>query len=199
VWGVNTYGGLADGAVLPSASTPIQVGSLTTWRKVSCGNYYFLALKTNGTLWGWGGENYSGELGIGAGGTGGIHVNTPVQVGTVTTWTDVSAGDYHSLGVRSDGTLWAWGEGSLGQLGSGNVSVSTPIKIGTLTTWSKVATGSSVSYAIKTDKTLWSWGDNTKGPLGAGILGLRSSPVQVGSLNNWISVSAYYVALGIKG
>jgi alpha-tubulin suppressor-like RCC1 family protein len=106
-------------------------------------------------------------------------------------WIMVSAGMQHSLGIKADGTLWAWGTNANGSLGDGTTTVRySPIQIGTVTNWSSVAAFGNSSIALKTDGTLWSWGDNTYGQLGDGTTTQRLSPVQIGSATTWASMSA---------
>ncbi|MBL7787166.1 MAG: hypothetical protein JNM36_14745, partial [Chitinophagales bacterium] len=70
---------------------------------------------------------------------------------TVPMWTSVSAGDYHSLAVRADGTLWAWGYNGYGELGIGNaIDQASPVQVGTATDWASVSAGAYHSLAIKT-------------------------------------------------
>lgn len=96
----------------------------------------------------------------------------------------------HKLGIKSDGTLWAWGSNSSGQIGNGGTAdVFSPVQITSNTTWSQVAVGGSFSAAI-CDGTLWTWGLNSSGQLGLGDFTTRSSPVQVGSLTTWTHVAA---------
>jgi alpha-tubulin suppressor-like RCC1 family protein len=185
-WGNSaTYGqlGLGDTA---NKSTPIQVGALSNWSQVSCGQYYTAAVKTNGTLWTWG-LNGLGQLGADV-----TNRSSPVQVGTLSNWSKISAGQNHIVAVKTDGTLWTCGGNSLGQLGLGDLTHrSSPVQIGTLSNWSKVSSssGSFFAAAIKTDGTLWTWGNNTFGQLGLGDLTHRSSPTQVGTLSNWSKIS----------
>ena len=94
---------------------PVQVGTNTDWSAVAVGVYHSLALKNNGTLWGWG-NNGNGELG-----TGDVtNYASPVRVGTDTDWSALAAGMYHSLALKNNGTLWAWGNNAYGQLGTGD-------------------------------------------------------------------------------
>jgi alpha-tubulin suppressor-like RCC1 family protein len=126
-------------------SSPVQVGALTTWSKVAAGNFHSLAIKTDGTLWSWGNNNY-GQLGHGSA------CSSPVQVGALTTWAIISAGAYYTLAVKTDGTLWAWGDNSDGQLGLGNQSqVNSPVQVGTKTNWLSTgfSAGASFSLAIR--------------------------------------------------
>lgn len=182
-WGSNAQGelGLDDNV---SRSSPVQVGSHTDWTQVSAGCYFTLALKTNGTLWAWG-DNADGNIGNGTT----TDARVPTQIGTLTNWSKVSAcigpqGYAHSLAVKNDGTLWAWGRNDFGQLGDGTTTnKSSPIQIGSGTNWTDVAGGHVFSLALKTDGTVWAWGRNADGQLGDGTTTNRSSPVQVGSVN----------------
>ena len=188
VWGANTSGKLGLGNTT-GYSSPKQVGSLTNWSLVSCGgSNNSSAIKTDGTLWTWGANNF-GQLGIGN--TTGY--SSPKQVGAQTNWYQISSGRSYSLATKTDGTLWAWGNGALGQLGLNNVTnYSSPVQIGSLTAWLKVSAGYFNSYAIKTDGTLWSWGLGAYGELGLNNLTNYSSPKQVGSLTNWLEIAGYY-------
>lgn len=184
VWGDNTHGQLGLGDVT-HRSSPIQVGSLTTWKSITAGAGFSIAVKTNGTLWSWGFNEY-GALGSGTT----TKRSSPVQVGSLTTWDLVAAGD-HVLAIKTDGTLWSWGHNVSGQLGIGNnyPNKSLPVQVGLLTNWRLVQCGFNHSVAIKTDGTLWSWGNNSYGQLGLGDTTARWSPVQVGSLTNWYQTS----------
>ncbi|MCL2503899.1 MAG: cell wall-binding repeat-containing protein [Coriobacteriia bacterium] len=104
-------------------------------------------------------------------------------------WEMVSAGFEHSLALKSDGTLWAWGLNSDGQLGDGmTTGKNAPVRIGTGTDWAVVGTGNRHSLAIKSDGTLWAWGRNDNGQLGDGTTVNKSAPVQVGADTDWAAV-----------
>ena len=189
-WGSNAWGQL--GINLPRTSTsyyssPIQVGSLTNWKQVSCGNTHTLAIKTDGTLWGMG-DSGQGELGMIVASN---YYSSPIQIGSLTNWKDVSAGFHVSHAVKTDGTRWAWGQGQSGERGDNAHagSIFSPIQVGTLTNWKSVVCGYKNALAIKTDGTLWGWGQNLYGQLGLGTNNvLLSSPIQVGSLTTWKSI-----------
>ena len=101
----------------------------------------------------------------------------PTQVGVDTHWAIVKAGGSHSLAVKSDGTLWAWGSNSEGQLGDGTtIDISPPRQMGNEMTWLAIAAGLYHSFAFKADGTLWGWGRNLEGQQGNGTL---ISPVLV--------------------
>jgi alpha-tubulin suppressor-like RCC1 family protein len=141
-------------------------------------------------LYAWG-SNGSGRLGDGTT----TNRSSPVQIGALTNWSQVAAGDSHSLAVKANGTLWAWGNGQNGKLGNNSTaSAYSPTQIGALTNWSQVSGGHQFSAAVKTNGTLWTWGEGNRGVLGnnGGFYSARSSPAQVGALTNWAQVSAGY-------
>lgn len=102
----------------------------------------------------------------------------------------VIAGYNQSFAIKTDGTLWSWGNNSNGQLGLGDSTQrSAPTQVGTSTNWKVVATGNNHTLAIKTDGTLWAWGYNYYGQLGLGDMTQRNIPVQVGNLTDWQDVT----------
>lgn len=187
-WGDNTSGELGLGDVI-ARSSPVQVGQLLDWSSAAMSSSHTVALKKNGTLWAWG-DGDQGQLGNGSSGAGAAE-SSPVQVGTGTNWVQVAAGTKSSFAIRSDYTLWSWGEAQY--IGQGNSSGDrlSPSQVGALTNWARVAAKTSHVLAVKTDGTLWAWGLNTDGQLGIGVLSPRSSPVQVGALTDWASVSVH--------
>jgi alpha-tubulin suppressor-like RCC1 family protein len=194
-WGLNGNGQLGQNiAVTVSRSSPVQVGALTNWAQVSAGDRHASSVKTDGTLWSWGRNDLDGRLGDNTI----VSRSSPVQVGALTNWSQVSAGSDFTAAVKTDGTLWAWGANGNGQLGQGNaINRSSPVQVGALTNWSQVSAGNAVAGAVKTDKTLWTWGNGADGSLGQNNTISRSSPVQVGVLTNWTQVSIYGHTLAI--
>jgi len=198
LWGFgnNVYGQIGIGDVI-SRSSPVQIGSGTDWTgDISHAYYTSCAIKTGGTLWAWGYNEY-GTVGDGTV----ISRSSPVQVGADTNW---SANNVylHILACKTTGTLWAWGRGDFGALGGVNnvLSRSSPVQIGSGTDWStSISCGEYTSYAIKTGGTLWAWGYNVYGQIGDGTVINRSSPVQIGSGTDWSKVFASnYSAYAIK-
>ncbi|NBL63692.1 T9SS type A sorting domain-containing protein [Flavobacterium sp. NST-5] len=186
-WGWNSDGDLGLGTTTTAQHTPIQVGTDTNWQTISSSDDFCLALKTDGTLWAWGKNNF-GQLGDNST----INKIVPTQIGTDTDWQLISAGHSHSLALKSNGTLWAWGYNPNGRLGDGtNIARLVPTQIGTATNWQKIDAGNGHSFAIKTDGTLWAWGTNTSGEFGTGTLPLIANvPIQLGTDTNWKEVSA---------
>lgn len=190
-WGLNTSGQLGDGTTT-LRNAPVQVGTATDWAWAVAGGTHSVAVQTNGTLWAWG-ANSSGQVGQGA--TTPATYLSPTQIGTGTTWQTVGAGlhagDNFTLALRTDGTLWTWGQNNSSQLGDGsNTTRSAPVQVGTATNWTRVTAGTSFSAATRSDGTLWTWGANGNGQLGDGGLSIRPSPVQVGTFTDWQHIHA---------
>lgn len=193
VAGHGFYGQLGQGDTL-SRSSPVVVGSSATWAEVSAHGSQTLAIRGDGTLWGWGIQDFFGMGSLGVLGVGnGNNYSSPVQVGTLTSWSQVATGYYHTLGLQTNGTLWAWGRSSdptdgtpTGALGLGDyLTRLSPVQVGTLNAWSEIACGEYYSLAIRSG-TLWNWGyiHTGNGPV--------SSPVQIGTLSSWQKVASFY-------
>jgi alpha-tubulin suppressor-like RCC1 family protein len=145
---------------------------------------------TSGQAWAWG-DNSDGELGNGttARYTG---VATPGQVRGLTGVTAMSGGSDFSLALKSDGTVWAWGNGGWGQLGQGAYTSSTlPVHISSLSSVTAIAAGDLHALALKSDGTVWAWGFNYYGQVGNGTNGNNIlAPVRVSGLGGVIAVAA---------
>src|SRR3989344_3656298 len=152
-WGRNELCGQLGLGDIARRSSPTQVGTLATWSQLAVGRYHSLALKTDGTLWGWG-QNKYGQLGLGDASTGypsyiKKYRSSPVQVGTLSTWSQIAGGHHHSVAIKTDGTLWSWGRHDFGQLGLGDIiNRSSPVQVGTLATWTVIAKGSDAYHSI---------------------------------------------------
>jgi len=182
-WGINNRGQLGQNNIT-NYSSPVQVGSDTTWDYVDGGGGQVLAIKTDGTGWVWG-RNYMGQLGLNQTSYDGY--SSPVQLPG--TWSKFKASKYESFGTKTDGTLWAWGYNSQGILGQNNrTAYSSPTQIPG-TTWVDID-GSFHMIASKTDGTLWSWGYGGYGEIGQNNLTNYSSPVQIPG-TSWTTASVY--------
>ena len=198
-WGGNWYGQLGNGndSTWLQAS-PTQAAPLNDVTALAAGFYHTVALKNDGTVWTWGG-NDNGQLGIGStmnpAGTTILPVNTPSQVVSLSgVVTAIAVGAHHTVALKSDGTVWTWGANSQGQLGDGSTTDrSTPVQATALPLIRAVAAGSYHTLAVDNDGTVWSWGYNAYGQLGDGSSAAQNTPVQISGLTG---VSALTAGLG---
>jgi hypothetical protein len=188
-WGLNGDGQLGLGNIT-NYSSPKQIGSFY-WTNISGGTNNSFAVKSDGTLWSWG-ANPQGQLGLG----NITSYSSPKQVGSLTNWSYITGGHGQAcFGIKTDGTLWSWGQNSQGQLGLGNTTYfSSPKQVGSLTTWVTIAFGQSHCIAVNTSGQLFSWGQGSNGRLGLGNTTYYSSPKQVGSLTNWQTVACGFIS-----
>lgn len=120
-WGDNFNGqlGLGDSGNGTYRITPTRIGNTTDWSLIEAGGSSSFAIKTNKTIWSWGG-NAGGQLGLGD--SGASNRMTPTQIGTNSDWSKVASGSYHTLAIKANNTMWAWGDNWAGQLGLGDTA-----------------------------------------------------------------------------
>lgn len=195
-WGGNGSGalGFEDPFRVGKRPTPAQVvgAGNSDIAAVAAGDYFSLALKTDGTVWAWG-ENARGELGIGS-------TDSRIKATQITGLSDmraISANNLTGLALRNDGTVWSWGDNAHGQLGNGTVGglQTTPAQIAGLSGVTAIAAGYLHNLALRSDGTVWAWGSNAGGALGndtgAGS-GSRPTPLQVAGLGSVTAIAAGY-------
>ena len=182
-WGLNLHGEIGDGTITPK-TIPTRIGTDNNWAKVFTGNNFTAAIKTNKTLWTWGSYNNSGELGYGNYSSSFV----PAQVGTDSNWLSVSTEYNFGLGLKTDGTIWGWGDNNFGQLGLGTApSFLSPTQIGSDNDWKLVETGNWKSFFIKNNGTLWATGTAF---LGNGTSNSSNFLIQIGAGTIWSTVSS---------
>jgi alpha-tubulin suppressor-like RCC1 family protein len=184
-WGTNSYGQLGDGTTVQRMS-PVDVPGLDDVIAIAGGQSHTLALKSDGTVWSWGFNGVDNGI-LGAGITDGYRTS-PVQVvqssGPLTGVVAVAAGMRHSLALKSDGTVWAWGFNYNGSLGLGTqTNQIRATRVPGLTGVTAIAAGGWYSLALQTNGstsgTLWSWGLNDQGQLLDGTTATRYAPIAV--------------------
>ena len=169
-WGNNNNGQLGNNTTT-NQLVPVQVvgvggaGFLTNIAAISASgtNNHSLAVSDTGVVYAWG-LNNAGQLGDGTT----TQQMAPVAViGLSGIFTAVSAGNNHSLALRNDGTVWAWGSNNNGQLGIGTIDFgahSTPVQVPGLTGVAAISAGNLSSFALKSDGSIWAWGSNNADP-----------------------------------
>ena len=188
-WGDNGSGQLAhDPGQVPETLLPVQIGTGADWTVLSAGSHFVLGIRADGSLWSWG-SNTRGELGHGSASFS--PTTTPTRVGSATDWVAATAGEFHALARKSDGSLWGWGANDRGQLGAGDFDDRlSPVRVDMAVDWIDVSAGESHTLALKSDNTLWAWGNNIFGQLGDGTQLERSTPLHVGASSFWGAISA---------
>jgi len=191
-WGDNRFGALGIGPTNAEVSTPRQVTRPAAggWASVGAGLDDTCAIRADTTLWCWG-EDYDGQLGVNR--ITEIFRPRPVTTPAADGWARVAVGPDHTCAVRTDATLWCWGDDWAGQLGQNSTSdghlpeqVSSPATDG----WASVSAGAAHTCAVRTDGTLWCWGWNLFGQLGLGDAPDQELPAQVTSpaADGWTEV-----------
>jgi alpha-tubulin suppressor-like RCC1 family protein len=196
-WGLGTSGQLGD-KTATSSSVPVEVAGGAAWASVSVGEVHTCGVQVGGTGWCWGNGGY-GRLGYATvlDPDTGLRVPDPrepneMSPGT-TNWVTIGAGDTHTCGVRSDGTLWCWGGNGLGQVGNDTTSTTetTPVQIGEAGVfWTTVGVGSDHTCAIADDGGRYCWGSNSySAVVGAGVSYVRLPTLAYGG-GSWVALTA---------
>jgi alpha-tubulin suppressor-like RCC1 family protein len=192
-WGRNDFGQVGHGIEPGLVKKPREIlqsahGIAPTGTTIAAGAYHSLVVAADGRVWAWGG-NSSGQLGDGSQTNRNLPVlvHGPVEPGLLNYVIAVAAGQSHSLALRADGTVWAWGDNQFGQLGDGTTETRlTPVKVIGLerrldprNKVTAVAAGAWFSLALLSDGTMRAWGSNTWGQLGDGTRVDRLVPGRV--------------------
>lgn len=193
-WGDNMYGQLGAGYAGPAQYTPVKV-SIDNVKIVSAGNGFTVALKKDGTVWAWG-ENTFGMTGQSWTGQGSKTL-TPSKVEGLWNIVKIDVGYDHTLALRDDGTVWAWGDGEENKLCDGQgyygtATVSAPVQVNGLPFIADIAAADHSSMALSRDGNVYVWGSNGDGQYGNGI-DLQTpehSPQKVPGLDNVVSMAA---------
>lgn len=191
-WGVNNAGQLGNQSYYIKA-VPTEVVGTRDWQQfdTSSSGDTACGIKTDNSLWCWG-RGVEGQFGDGSSGND-VYSDIPLRVDSAVDWAQVAVGFSHVCAIKTDNTLWCWGESAFGKLGIGSgIDVSSfetlPRQVGLDSDWIYVATGGWHSCAIKADNSLWCWGSNDNAQvgndLGVGAVEI-DVPVQVGAALDW--------------
>lgn len=164
--------------------SPVQEITTSDWINYSLFDQGVLAVKDDGSLWGWGALQMT------------LFQSKPTQIGTTEDFASCAAGPNAYYAIKNDGSMYSFGRNTVGQLGiaaSGSVtywglSGMASVSSGS-TDWSQVFAGNQCAYAIKNDGSLYGWGQNNYYQLGDGTTDNRSEPVVIGSGITWTDVA----------
>lgn len=192
-WGGGASGELGSGTPPKSGETavPVPVHGLSDVVAIAGASDGAYAVRRNGTVWAWGGDDQTGLLGNG---TKEGSSDVPVQVRGLSGAVAVAGGSGDGYAVLAGGTVWAWGVGGDGQLGDGSRAAlsDVPVRVHGLAGAISVAGSDLDGYAVLADGTIWAWGDNSSGQLGDGTHAPGSDvPVQVKGLSDMVAVAAF--------
>jgi alpha-tubulin suppressor-like RCC1 family protein len=169
-------------------TVPAAMAGLSDVAAVSAGSGHSIALKRDGTVWTWG---YNGEGQLGTRGAADSRFPKPEQVSGLSGITAVVAGDRYCMALKSDGTVWSWGNNWHGQLGDGTKnSSSTPSQVAGLSNIAALTAGMGHSFALDKDGSVWAWGYNDDGELGDGKRKDRLTPFKIPGLSGIKAIAA---------
>jgi len=182
-WGGSQFGlhsVFSNSTVTP---VPIRVGHESDWARVALGVNFTIAIKQNGSLWGWG-SNWEGALA----GAPSNSISQPWRIDGANDWMEVLAGASHVMAMKRDRSLWVWGQNRNGQIGDGTTNTCwKPLAVMARPRWKAFAPGFFNSYAIAEDGSLWWWGlSHAVGSSGVN----RVTPVEMTPRGKWSSISA---------
>lgn len=171
-WGRNDSGALGDGSRTDRLA-PQRITALAGVVAIAAGNGRSFALRSDGSLWAWG-DNASGALGIGSQNDSLVPAPVGSGVAGFGALVAVASGARHSLALRADGRVFAFGE-------SGGGIATSPVLVDGLESIATVSAGDGHSVALDTQARIWVWGSNSSGQLGLGDTAPRAAPVRVAS------------------
>lgn len=162
-----------------------KVNNLENVVEVDAGYSHYLVLKSDGTVWTWGSNEY-GELGDGTNN----QRNEPIQISNLKNIVKIACGDFHSMAIDRDGNIWAWGDNGCGQLGHGDtISKNTPMYVKEVKDITQVKCGVGHTIALDKNGFVWTWGFNRTGQLGyESVNEINTIPQKIEGLSNIKSI-----------
>jgi RNA polymerase sigma factor (sigma-70 family) len=184
-----------DNTSLQKTTSLRRIGHDADWASIAVGDAGCLAIKADGSLWGWG-ANLSYQLGDG---TKTTHP-TPVPSVPGHDWKQAATGGNGSLAIKNDGTLWAWGNDWSGSLGLGGPknrpNFPHATQVGASTQWAKIWAGDIQTVGLQTDGSLWFWGSLTGDGHDTNVFRV---PTRISPDTNWVEACfGYFTMFALK-
>lgn len=175
-----------------NSSSLRRIGNETNWISVAVGESHTLAVKADGSLWGWGG-NIHHQLGEDIP----RMQRVPAQISSGNDWIQVATGSAQSLALKKDGSLWAWGSNWAGPLGIGDIrETSIAVQVGMDQDWKRLWAGGIQTVAQKSNGSLWFWGSLTGESSDTNKF---FTPMRISAETNWVDVCfGYFTTFAIK-
>ena len=193
-WGDDYSSALAEREISDTAIPGLVIG-ITNATAIAGGGSHSVALRNDGTVWIWG-RNDAGQLGNGSTTIGYAGEASPAMVAGLADVVAISAGDKHTVALKRDGTVWAWGGNESGQLGDGTIERRLrPVRVEGIADVASIVAADVHTLAIKRDGTLWAWGANWGFQFGDGTSDGRVVPAPVAGVDDLVSLSANSHAL----
>lgn len=190
-WGHNYFAELGNGS-REHSSSPVEVLQISNSKisvlshvvSIASVGYHTLALKKDGSVWGWGGNTFN-ELGK----KGEEFQRYAIKVEGIPKIKEIAVGWHHSVALDYNGDIWGWGSDPAFQFQEETRKFyNQPTLLMGLPKFTKIACGSWHSLAIDENKNVWGWGKNHYGMLGTGDTISHSTPVFIKSLKNIIDI-----------
>ena len=186
-WGYNPFGAVGDNTQGTNRLVPTAVNGGGAWKRISAGYEHSCGIKSDDTAWCWG---YRANGAIGDG-TYGAAVLVPTAVSGGYRWKEISVGNNHSCGIRTDGVAMCWGTNDYGQLGDNTTNTTNaPVAVNGGGTWRSISANWLSTCGIKTDDRGFCWAENNTGRVGDNTSGnVRYVPTAInGSAGSRLSV-----------
>lgn len=171
------------------SEVPWRVGNDRDWSKIASKSWNFLALKLDGSLWGWGWQHTKQARSADVF----TFVANPTRIDSSRDWREIAAGEGHCLALKNDRSLWSWGRNDYGQLGDETGYRATPKQVGSETNWQSIAAGLFTSFGLKQDGTIWGCGEelalSREASLNTSFIE-GDKPYQLDPGTNWNAIAA---------
>ncbi|TYQ15856.1 UNVERIFIED_CONTAM: alpha-tubulin suppressor-like RCC1 family protein [Acetivibrio alkalicellulosi] len=184
----------ATSIVANNLLSPSEIGFFKGFKKIAVGDKHIVAIGDDKKVYS-SGDSYWGQLGNGSQNhhnNFGDNFVSSVEATGLSDIIDISTGKDHSVALKEDGTVWAWGYNLNGELGNGrpnNISL-VPVKVEDIENVISISSGMAHVLALKEDGTVWAWGKNSQGQLGNNSTTRSRVPVQVEGLENVVVIEA---------